>query len=463
MERQNKKTKKGQILLITLLVLTILGIITVSLVTLANRDIGQVSSTDKYEQAYNTAENELFPILNKYSQYGLPLTTLPTDFTSCNTLGLPNQYECQFVSSNFSNISFNTTVTVKEMQDVIDFQLYKDRTFDIDLNSVFKGELSFTWDKAAAIDFALTYKDVSTNTLKVIRDVYDLSSPVVISSLSGDDPYNDPLNIHPFVFAIADITNLAKSTKFTISQINGLPASAQPISLRVTPRMTEQLGAINLTITATDKTQFPNQLREFVSTSYIAIDKNTPVASLKTQIPLYPQVDNAFDYALIAEGALSPSPSSSTAPTPIATNVAVGKAATESSNYTGAYPASRAVDGNSNPADFSTFNHTNADPNAWWQLDLGSPHQINTINVHNTNNVPTRLQNFYVFVSDSPFSSTNLATTLAQPGVSSYYMAGQAGFPSIFTINRSGRYIRVQFNKTDYLHMSELEVIGYPF
>jgi len=38
-----------------------------------------------------------------------------------------------------------------------------------------------------------------------------------------------------------------------------------------------------------------------------------------------------------------------------------------------------------------------------------------------------RLSAFYVLVSDNPFNSTDLTTTINQAGVSSYYTAGPAG------------------------------------
>jgi hypothetical protein len=70
---------------------------------------------------------------------------------------------------------------------------------------------------------------------------------------------------------------------------------------------------------------------------------------------------------------------------------------------------------------------------------------------------PERLTNFYVFVSDVPFTSTNLNTTLNQAGVSSYQTTGQCGFPTELTINRTGRYIRVQLAGTNYLSIAEVQ------
>ena len=52
---------------------------------------------------------------------------------------------------------------------------------------------------------------------------------------------------------------------------------------------------------------------------------------------------------------------------------------------------------------------------------------MSTIKIWNRVEFPERLTNFYVFVSDVPFTSTNLTTTLNQAGVSNYHTTGQGG------------------------------------
>jgi RHS repeat-associated protein len=138
-------------------------------------------------------------------------------------------------------------------------------------------------------------------------------------------------------------------------------------------------------------------------------------------------------------------------------NVALGKSATQSSSWAG-IPASVAVDGNTNG---NYFSHTNYDNQAWWQVDLGASYALDQINVWNRTDCCTdRLSNFYVLVSDQPFTSTNLNTTLNQAGVSKYYVSGQGGRPTTVAIGRTGRYLRVQLTGTNYLSLSEVEAIG---
>ena len=142
-------------------------------------------------------------------------------------------------------------------------------------------------------------------------------------------------------------------------------------------------------------------------------------------------------------------------------NLALGRTATQSSTSAGA-SASRAVDGNTN-GNFASnsVSHTNLDHQAWWQVDLGSVQQIGTVRLWNrTDCCEERLGNFYVFVSDTAFSSTDLATTISQAGVSSYYTSGPVGAGTEIPIYRSGRYVRVQLAGDNYLHLAEVEVYG---
>lgn len=142
-------------------------------------------------------------------------------------------------------------------------------------------------------------------------------------------------------------------------------------------------------------------------------------------------------------------------------NLAIGKATSQSSTYNGS-PSQLAVDGNTNGNYYGgSVTHTGPDAQAWWQVDLGSNSAIDQVKVWNrTDCCPERLSGFYVFVSDVPFTSTDPNATQEQPGVSTYFVAGQAGSPSLIDIARSGRYVRVQLSGTNFLTLAEVEVIG---
>lgn len=145
-------------------------------------------------------------------------------------------------------------------------------------------------------------------------------------------------------------------------------------------------------------------------------------------------------------------------------NIAKGKK-TEQSTTNGSATSDRAVDGNTNGA-FSagSVTHTlEGLPEQWWEVDLGvvSP-RIKEINIYNrTDCCGIRLSNYYIFVSDVPFTGTSVASSLSQPGVSAFFQDKQAASPSTISIGKTGRYVRVQLAQgTLPLAIAEMEVLG---
>jgi len=146
-------------------------------------------------------------------------------------------------------------------------------------------------------------------------------------------------------------------------------------------------------------------------------------------------------------------------PTPV--NLAYGTEPTQSSTYQGGL-ASRAVDGNDHGV-FSrgSVSHTGRDTGAWWEVDLGESAEITEVVLWNrTDCCGDRLSDFHVLVSDEPFASTDLDGTIAQAGVGDYPFPGTAGTETRISIDRSARYVRIQLEGRDYLHLAEVEVLS---
>ncbi|MEM7331842.1 MAG: putative Ig domain-containing protein [Chloroflexota bacterium] len=148
------------------------------------------------------------------------------------------------------------------------------------------------------------------------------------------------------------------------------------------------------------------------------------------------------------------------------TNVALGGTATQSSTFVSSFEfdASNAIDGNTNGDDAANaMTHTNNDLEAWWEVDLGASHYIDLIRIWNrTDCCSDRLSDFYVLVSDAPFTSTNLNTTLNQAGVDAFYFTGAAGTTENFFTRANGRYVRVQLSGQNFLQLAEVEIFGQP-
>ena len=148
------------------------------------------------------------------------------------------------------------------------------------------------------------------------------------------------------------------------------------------------------------------------------------------------------------------------------TDLALGQSATQSSTlpgYSTAGPGS-ATDGNTNGNFFSgSVTHTNADPNAWWQVDLGASATVNSIVIWNrTDCCGTRLSDYWVFISNTPFGPTDTPATLqTRAGTfSSHQTSAPNPSTTIAAGGAQGRYVRVQLGGTNNLSLSEVQVFG---
>ena len=146
------------------------------------------------------------------------------------------------------------------------------------------------------------------------------------------------------------------------------------------------------------------------------------------------------------------------------TNVGLGKTASQSSTLApaNAFDAGNAVDGNRDGHHRNnSITHTQNEQNAWWELDLGSVHDLNFVKIWNrTNCCADRLTDFHVLVSDVPFSSSALNNSINQNGVSDFHFPGTAGRETDIELNRTGRYLRIQLSGTEALQLAEVEVMG---
>ncbi|MFT5854447.1 MAG: putative repeat protein (TIGR03806 family), partial [Verrucomicrobiales bacterium] len=138
-----------------------------------------------------------------------------------------------------------------------------------------------------------------------------------------------------------------------------------------------------------------------------------------------------------------------------------GANASQSSTGSGGF-APRAIDGNTD-GDLSnnsvTLTANTANP--WWEVDLGDIMDIDHLVIWpRTDCCGERMDGYYVFVSDTPFTSNDIATTTNQPGVlSQHFVTRPSPTHQVFT-NRSGRFVRIQLTGTDPLSLAEVEVFG---
>ena len=145
--------------------------------------------------------------------------------------------------------------------------------------------------------------------------------------------------------------------------------------------------------------------------------------------------------------------------------LSVGTTATQSSTaFSG--PAWFATDGNFDGAfGNGSVTHTVSSTNPWLEVDLGSLREVTTVDVYNrTDCCQTRLGDFYVMVSANPFPAT-LAVAVADTSIARVLYSGNAPTsPQKITMTlpsgATGRYVRIWMNKTEFLHLAEVEVFG---
>ncbi len=139
-------------------------------------------------------------------------------------------------------------------------------------------------------------------------------------------------------------------------------------------------------------------------------------------------------------------------------NLALGKPATQSSNYyeTVRYHASKAVNGDTQGVWYTnSITHTKKEQGAWWQVDLGSKKNINEIIIYNrTDCCANRLSNYQVSISDKADFSTHIYQQ-------DFHVAPNPKKTiKLDAPGKQGRYVRIQLLDKNYLSLAEVQVIG---
>ncbi|WP_026319247.1 discoidin domain-containing protein [Amorphus coralli] len=146
------------------------------------------------------------------------------------------------------------------------------------------------------------------------------------------------------------------------------------------------------------------------------------------------------------------------------TNLANGATARQSATIGGA-DAVRALDGDRNGAFASgSVTHTDEDPNAWIEIDLGASERIDEIRIFNrTDCCGARLDGAWVLVSNAPFEPSATPETVRSKAWRRLILGGAAEI-RLPTRGIEGRYVRLQLGGSrpggsHFLHVAEIEVL----
>lgn len=260
----------------------------------------------------------------------------------------------------------------------------------------------------------------------------------------------------PFKFPVAAAIPrpVAAAVDVTIAVDNSLIAAyntAQKTTYAVMPAGSYTLDATNLTIPKDGIAS--NQTN-------LAIKANMLTTDVSYLLPV--KVASVSSSSITLNAAIATKYFIVRAPTPIIGNLSDGKTSYWK-NPSASFNAGRGNDGNTN-GDWTAGSvcESGAGTEQYWEVDLGaiSP-RIDNVKIWNrTDCCDDRTIKFYVFISNVPFTGTTVASSLAQPGVYSYYNDGKAGRPTEILPNVSGRYIRLQNTGSTSLTLAELTAIG---
>ncbi len=280
----SKNKYKAQVLVIVVMVLMLLAIIILGIVAVVTRDVEQSLGSREYEMSYNKSEEQIFKILDKYSNTAVGLEGLIADGYSC-TGGAVTGYDCGFVDDKLA-----TTMKVMDTNIVEDFELGKDETFKVILGGTYKNNVTIQWTGNAAISLTLEYKN--GNDYLVKKDVYDNSG---LYTRAGTNPAHHELSI---------VVPGGATNTIIVNTGSGLSVADQPLFLKIKPMMEEGIYTL-LNVKGVDSS-FPKQVRRIEAVSYYeGVNAPSSAPVVITQIPLAGQEPEILNYVLRTESTIN--------------------------------------------------------------------------------------------------------------------------------------------------------------
>jgi hypothetical protein len=137
-------------------------------------------------------------------------------------------------------------------------------------------------------------------------------------------------------------------------------------------------------------------------------------------------------------------------------NLALNRPAQQSSIYSG---VDRTPQGGVDGVKDGGFGfHTNNEQNPWWQVDLGKIVGIGEIVIYNRLDCcPERARTIQIFLSDD---GSNWTRVFANDGTIFGGKNDSKPLRVLFSNGKTARFVRLQLNETNYLHLDEVEI--YP-
>lgn len=289
---QKKDLKKAQVLLLTLIVLSVVGVLIIGMIIIFNRDTSQIINTEKYQEILNVAETDLVRIAREYFDPSSSIESLVSDgrfqdfLTNCS-FRVNDQTSktttCKSISTESRDKNLDTEISITDSKQIIDYEMTADQPLTINLEG-YRSSLNIESSTNIPVEISINY--ITNGSNEVLRGFVDKDLLIANQDVKGN---------------IQSITSFPQPNIITLN-LSNLPSSYLLQNLQVTLRATTNIqGNITLNVIPDNFTDFPYQMREAGVKSFDSLATNSPVVNLVTRSLLKGEVAPFLDYPLLTK------------------------------------------------------------------------------------------------------------------------------------------------------------------
>jgi hypothetical protein len=287
-----KEIQKAQVLLLTLIILSVMGVLIIGTIIIFRRDSGQVINTEKYQRILNVAETDLIRVAEEYASPSSLIENIVSDARFQDLLSgcafrFDNQSQksttCKSVSNETNELNLETEIQLVDSKDIENLTIYKDQPLQVALSG-YKSIIYIQVDDGTPLELSISYLNQSTGLTEILRAFVDKNRLLNSSTISG--------NLSPYIsFPESGVINLS---------LQALPSNYSTINFEMTIRINStENESTQVSIRPSSYTDFPYQIRNFKIKSFDSLSVSTPVVQLSTSSLINSESSSFLDYPLL--------------------------------------------------------------------------------------------------------------------------------------------------------------------
>lgn len=287
-----KSLKKAQVLLPTLIVLSVVGVLITGMIIIFNRDSSQVINTEKYQEILNVAETDLVRIAREYFNPSTSIESLVSDgrfqglLSNCS-FRVNDQTSkttiCKSISEQSQEKNLDTEISITDSKQIIDYEMSPDQPLTIDLSG-YRSSVIISSNVNTPLEISINY--TLNGNSQVLRGFIDTDLLIADQATKGN---------------IQSITSFPQTNTISLN-LSALPLSYLLQNLQITFRSSTNLqNNVTLTVVPNNYSDYPYQIREASVRSFDLLASNSPVVNLVTKSPLRGEVAPFLDYPLLTK------------------------------------------------------------------------------------------------------------------------------------------------------------------